>query len=193
MKPNPPVDKQTNIAMILTVGRLTISPVFAYLFFLESIQARLLTFLIFVVSEMSDFFDGYIARRRNEVTDLGKILDPLADSITHLTIFLCFTWEHLIPLYMVLIIFYRESLVATLRTVCAFKSVVVSARKSGKVKTACMAFGVGAALFLRIFEGLNWAFPYHTVYLWIFGIIALVTLWSAVDYFWANGRHIDFS
>lgn len=185
--------RQTNIAMYLTGGRLLLSPMFAYLFFLPSFGARLLTFVLLVLFEISDLFDGYIARRRNEVTDLGKVLDPLADSVMHMTIFLCLAWDHLIPLPMILIIIYRESLVATLRTVCAFRSVVVSARKSGKAKTASMAAGIMIVMFLRILESLNWRLPYNAIYLTVFSIITAVTLWSAIDYVWANAKHIRAS
>jgi len=189
----PKIEKQTNIAMILTLSRLVISPIFAYLFFMESFGARLLTFLLVVLSELSDFFDGYIARKRNEVTDLGKVLDPLADSLTHITIFLCFTWEHMIPLYMILIILYRESIVATLRTVCAFRSVVVSARTSGKIKTGFMAAGILFILLLRVFESLGLHVAYGGIYYGVFAVITVVTFWSAIDYIMANAKHISLS
>lgn len=187
------MQKQTNIAMILTVSRLLMSPFFAYLFFLSSVEARILTFALLILSELSDLFDGYIARKRNEVTDLGKVLDPLADRITHLTIFLCLTWARLVPLYMILIILYREALISTLRTVCAFRSVVVHARTSGKIKTAAMAFGIILVLFLRILEAMEISFPYSLIYFWVFGIITAITFWSAVDYIWANARYIKLN
>jgi len=94
-----------------------------------------------------------------EVTDLGKVLDPLADQVMHVTIFVCLAWEHLMPIPMLLVILYRESIVGTLRTVCAFRSVVISARTSGKMKTASMAVGILIVLLLRTLESVNVVLP----------------------------------
>src|SRR5205085_953924 len=88
-----------------------------------------------IVAELTDLFDGMAARRRNQVTELGKILDPMADSIFRLSVFLAFTQGIVaLPLWLVLLFFYRDSIISMLRTICALRGFTLAARFSGKVK-----------------------------------------------------------
>lgn len=174
-----------NLAMKLTWFRLFISPVFAWLYFQESQSALIFTFVIAILVEVSDILDGYIARKRNQVSDLGKVLDPLADQVTHLTFFLCFAWANLVPLWMILLILYREALIATLRTVCAYQGIVVAARKSGKIKTVFQAVGVIIILFGKVMETFISDLPgitYGTIYFIIMLAVTIVTVYSGYDY-----------
>lgn len=141
------VQRQLNIAMILTVARLILSPIFVFVFLVDNFWGALACLMIAIISELTDLFDGMVARYRNEVTDFGKILDPLADSISRLTIFICLIQGGLAPIYLIVFILYRDSLVATLRTVCAYRSVVVSARWSGKTKAIFQATAILIILF----------------------------------------------
>lgn len=87
------------------------------------------------IAELSDMFDGMAARKRNQVTELGKLLDPMADSIFRLSVFLAFTQGFVgLPLWLVLIFFYRDSIISLLRTICALRGFTLAARFSGKVK-----------------------------------------------------------
>ena len=88
-----------------------------------------------MVSSFSDWLDGYIARKRNEVTVLGKIMDPVADKILVYSGFICFIYLHIIPFWMVLIIMARDFLVMALRVQLATKGYVLAARPSAKLKT----------------------------------------------------------
>lgn len=187
-KPPGRASSQTNVAMILTGLRLVLSPVFVFLFLLDNFHGALLCLGIAVISELTDLFDGIVARRRNEVTDFGKILDPLADSISRLTIFICFIHGGQAPIYLVVFILYRDSMVATIRTVCAYRGVVVSARRSGKLKAVVQATAILVILFLRV---LAYRFP-ETAGLFLrldhglIWIVTAVTVLSAVDYLSGN-------
>ncbi len=188
-----------SIANYFTFIRIFISPLFLMVYMWHDffgISTFLMPyFLLFLlaITELSDAFDGYVARKYNQVTDLGKILDPMADSIARLSVFLTFTLEPIVlPMPLIFVFFYRDSMVSTLRTICALKGVALAARISGKIKAVIQALAGIAVTFLLI--------PYSLGYLeievlqqsafWIVGVAGLYTLYSGVDYIYANRGHI---
>ncbi len=187
------------LPLFLTIGRIFISPIFL-IFYLKYQQLGIalhalpfvLIFLL-VLSELSDFFDGFLARRFNLVTELGKILDPMADSITRLTILLTFTQGFIrLPLLLVFAFVYRDAMISTLRTVCAFRGVTLAARTSGKIKAVLQASSIFAILILMI--------PYawgelsllqlQNISLIIISTAAVYTVFSGGEYIWVNRSYI---
>ncbi|MFB3788911.1 MAG: CDP-diacylglycerol--glycerol-3-phosphate 3-phosphatidyltransferase [bacterium] len=169
---------------ILTSIRLLLSPVLAILFLNDSPPARYAILGIVILSELTDLFDGYMARKRGQVTDLGKLLDPMADSIYRDTIFLCLAVVGQVSLLLVLPILYRDSIISTLRTVCAYKGIVLAARMSGKVKAVLQAMVIILILLLRI---LALYIPVLDASLYLvsnllMAFACVVTLYSAYDY-----------
>src|SRR6186997_2630352 len=129
------------IANTFTLFRVLISPLFFLLYAypdLIGINPLLMSCVLlalFAIAESTDAFDGYLARKYNQVTDLGKILDPMADSIYRISVFLTFTLEPVkLPMILVFVFLYRDSVVSTLRTICALKGFALAARTSGKIK-----------------------------------------------------------
>jgi len=188
-----------NPAHVFTFLRIVLSPVFPVLYLggeALGIPLKWLPYLLLallIISEFSDVFDGFIARKRNQVTDLGKVLDPVADSITHLSLFLAFTQGFVqLPLWVVLVFLYREFFIGALRTLCALRGVALAARPSGKVKAVMQA----AVAFLII--GLMIPYTAGSISLSLLQtasfvaalITALYTVLSAVDYFYANRAYI---
>lgn len=188
-----------NTAHFFTLLRIFLSPLFPLLY-LEyewfdiplSWVPYILIFLL-LVCESSDLFDGLIARKRNQVTDLGKVLDPMADSITHISLFLTFTQGAVqLPLLLVLFFLYRDLFVSTLRTLCALRGVALAARFSGKIKAVIQ----GAAAFLILLMMIPYTlgfFPLSLFQQWslfIALVAALYTLVSIVDYLYANRSYI---
>ncbi|MHC4598896.1 MAG: CDP-diacylglycerol--glycerol-3-phosphate 3-phosphatidyltransferase, partial [Planctomycetota bacterium] len=138
---------------LLTFLRFFLAPVFLLVYlgsghgaFLEPIlsarAAYIVCLVVVLLSEVSDLLDGYLARRLGQVSNLGKILDPYADSTFHLTCFFAFTtnahggW---IPLWAVMVLFYREVLIHVVRKLGVERSTFIAARVSGKFKTFCQA------------------------------------------------------
>lgn len=188
------------LAHYFTFLRILISPIFPVLY-LEyewfgipfAVLPYLLLFLL-CISESSDLIDGMVARRRNQVTDLGKVLDPMADSITRISLFLTFTQKPLeLPLLLVLIFLYRDFFITTLRTLCALKGVALAARMSGKMKAVIQ----GGVLFLILFLMIPYARGdlslelFKKISLIAASIAAFYTLASAGDYFYANRKFIQ--
>src|SRR6185436_11142780 len=135
-----------SLPFYLTFIRVVMSPIFLVLYLYGTkwgIPALGLPYVllgIVAICELSDFFDGFLARRHNKVTDLGKVLDPMADSIFRLTVFLSFTQGIIqLPLLIMLIFLLRESIVTSLRTLCALQGVALAARFSGKIKAVMQA------------------------------------------------------
>ena len=134
------------IALYLTLGRLLLGPLFLLVYLYYSylgISFAVLPYVLLallLVSEISDMLDGFFARKWNQVTELGKVLDPMADSIARISVFLTFTQGIIqLPLLLVFIFFYRDSIVSTLRTICALKGIALAARVTGKIKAIVQA------------------------------------------------------
>ncbi len=152
-------------------------------------------FLLFLmgVSELSDAFDGYFARKYNQVTDFGKVLDPMADSISRIAVFLAFTQPPVnVPIYLIFLFIYRDSVVSTLRTICALKGFALAARMSGKVKAVIQAIVAFVILFLMIPESLGYisSRTLKVTSSWLVGIAGAYAIFSAIDYIYANRHYI---
>lgn len=187
------------IPLFLTISRIVISPIFLILYLKYEqlgISMRTLPFILLallLVSELSDFFDGYLARKFNLVTDLGKILDPMADSIARLTVLLTFTQGVIqLPILLVFLFLYRDAMISTLRTLCALNGFALAARKTGKIKTVLQAISVFAIVILMI--PYSWGMiSLHSLQktsLMLTAITAIYTLYSGIEYIFVNRNYI---
>lgn len=177
------------IPNILTLSRLLLAPAFLAAFLAgmppgNSETARWLALALALFFEATDLADGYVARRMKQTSQLGKILDPLADSISRFTIFLGFLVTGYASVWAIACIFWRDSIVSTVRILAASQGVIVSARLSGKVKAIVQ--GIAICLILgaiclrerlgldpvRLMEYSNTAMLF----------VAAVTLFSLADY-----------
>jgi CDP-diacylglycerol---glycerol-3-phosphate 3-phosphatidyltransferase len=96
--------------------------------------------VLFIFGEISDFLDGIAARRKNEVSDFGKLIDPMADVIFHLTLFLIFLTLGLVPGWMVIVLVWREVAVSSLRLMASTdRRLVIAAARPGKIKANIQA------------------------------------------------------
>lgn len=188
-----------NIANCLTFIRIFISPIFLLVYIEHQtldISPQVLPYILLFllgVSELSDAFDGYVARKYNQVTDLGKILDPMADSIYRTSVFLTFTLEPVkLPMLLIFVFLYRDSVISTLRTICALRGFALAARRSGKIKALIQALAAFAVLGLMIPHSLGYltTASLHQISTLIVAIAALYALYSGVDYIWANHLYI---
>ncbi len=133
--------------------------------------------LLFIYIEISDALDGDIARRTNQVTDLGKVLDPFADVFSRLTYFVCLLVAHLMPVWVFIIILYREFGIIFIRLLMYRKGVALAARSGGKIKTVMYSLGGGAGLLLSSLNRLGMYEPQGR-----FGLFSPFTVESTVAY-----------
>lgn len=148
---------------------------------------------VLTLSELTDAFDGYFARKYDQVSDFGKIIDPMADSIARISCFLAFTQGPLkIPLLLVFIFIYRDFMISTLRTICALRGIALAARPSGKVKAIVQAISIFLIVVFMIPYTLGYLslHDYRIISVYIVSCSAVYTLYSAVDYFYAHQKHI---
>lgn len=188
-----------SIANYLTLLRLVLSPIFLFIYTeaetlgISAIALPYILLGLLTISELSDACDGYFARKYNQVTDLGKILDPMADSISRITVFLAFTQDPVnLPIPLIFVFLYRDSVVSTLRTICALKGFALAARTSGKIKAVIQgvsAFIIVLLMFAHSRGDISSRVLQQTS-AWVVGIAALYTFCSGIEYIYANRRYI---
>lgn len=188
-----------NIAHYLTLFRIFLIPFFplVYLhpkwFGLKVSIMPYVLFLILVVCEFTDIVDGYFARKKDQVTDLGKIIDPMADAITHISVFFTFTQGIVdIPLLLVFVLLYRELIISALRTLCALKGFALAARRSGKIKAIAQAASCFLVVFLMILKEIGYVSLefLRGGALLLVSLMAFYSVFTAIDYFYANRKYL---
>lgn len=189
-----------NRANLLTSLRLVLSPVFFGIAYLPwwggyrfALPATITLWVLFVLMEATDLFDGMVARREGIVSDLGKVLDPFADVVMHLTFFLVFAAFNVIPIWMFLLLMYREIGIVFVRLLMIRDGIALAARKGGKIKTALYAAGsvLGLLLLMHFRLGnldvLMPQLPWVTMAVFL---AAVVMSWgSFIDYLIVLARH----
>jgi CDP-diacylglycerol--glycerol-3-phosphate 3-phosphatidyltransferase len=156
--------------------------------------------VLFVAAAVTDYFDGAIARRRQLVTDFGKLMDPLADKVLMAAAFICLIPEHAIPAWAAIVIISREFLITGLRLLAASKGVVLPSEKMGKHKTAWQMVTVIYFLVLLslaemqeagwFFIGTPWEKAWHIGGPILIAVAVVLTLYSGLGYIWKHRRLI---
>jgi CDP-diacylglycerol--glycerol-3-phosphate 3-phosphatidyltransferase len=160
----------------LTVARVIAVPVVVVLFAVEFSDHVKWATIVFIVAMATDQIDGWLARRWNQTSPLGKLLDPIADKVLMMAAFVMLVGQHVAPAWMVALIIAREIAVSGLRLAAVERGIVMAARDLGKLKTWAQAIAVGVCGFTA---SSGWD---HTV-AWWFLLGALVLTWaSGVDY-----------
>ena len=173
---------------LLTLFRIFVTPLFFILFFYFPTKVfSLLASLLFTLASLTDFLDGYIARRWNLETSLGKFLDPLADKLLVAVALIMLIPLDRVPSWMVAVIIGREILVTGLRVVAVTEGLVISASRLGKYKTVLQILSV-ISLLIHYEYQLNiqssyFLINFHEMGMGLLWIAMFVTVWSGIDYF----------
>lgn len=165
----------------ITLARIALIPFFVIFALLQTPAWDLTALILFCLASFTDFLDGYIARKYNQVTDFGKFVDPLADKLLVTAALIIFVGHGQMASWMVFIILAREFIITSLRNVAAAKGQVMAAAWSGKVKTCVQIAGIIAIFLESIVTG--GAGTITTAAGWI---MTLVTLYSGYDYLHRN-------
>lgn len=191
-----------NLPNKLSMLRIILIPVFAVFFFLPFSFAPFVAVAVFIIAALTDFLDGYIARKYNLVTDLGKLLDPIADKVLVSTslILLCtvdvfgniISFGYVFISVATSIILARELLISAVRQIAAAKGVVIQANYFGKIKTVLQDITIVAMIVLKsrfydvfskqVAEIFSW------VCLVLLSVTTLITILSGVKYMIDNRR-----
>lgn len=159
------------LANYLTITRIIILPLFLVLFFSNYVHNNITAGIVLILSSLTDFLDGYVARKYNQTTHLGRLLDPLADKITVMAVFIAFAVKDLLSLEIIIIIVARELVVLIGSIVMYFKQEdIISPSKIGKLAT-----------FLLYISALSYIFDLQGLKTIIFAALGM-TIISGVHY-----------
>ncbi|BDV43419.1 CDP-diacylglycerol--glycerol-3-phosphate 3-phosphatidyltransferase [Geotalea uraniireducens] len=177
-----------NIPNILTLLRIALIPALAVLLLSPSRDAGFWAAAVFAVASVTDWLDGYLARRMGIVTIFGKFLDPIADKLIVMAALIMILPFGRVQAWMVLVILGREIIITGLRGIASTEGIVIAASDLGKFKTI---FQIVAILGLLLHYDYHWLFgidnPYfyvnmHNVGMFYLWIATIITVWSGVDY-----------
>lgn len=169
-----------NLANNITLFRIIIVPILiVILLYSTSKTSSLIAAALFAFAAFTDWLDGYVARKQNLITSLGKFLDPLADKIlVSVTLIMLLSLDR-VPAWMVVIILTREVSVTGLRIVVAHEGVIIEASRLAKYKTAFQLIAAEALLIHYTYFYID----FHLIGMVLLWVAMLVTLWSGFIYF----------
>jgi len=136
----------------LTVLRIILTPVFYLLFRTGEPLFVQISMGVYIVAVFTDWYDGWLARKFNYITEWGKFLDPLADKILNSAAFFAFVYLDILPLWMVVIIVIRDFFITGLRAVADYQNISFVTRKSAKWKTFMQMVFINYLLFVYTFS-----------------------------------------
>lgn len=168
------------LASKITMVRVAFIPMFMVFMDLSGGQSNVwmwLALAVFIIASLTDYVDGQIARRRNQVSDFGKFLDPLADKLLVISAMVMFCQWGMMPAWSLMLVLAREFAVTGLRLIAVGKGKVIAAGWSGKIKTAATMIGLCVWMVFPHITWLSWT---------IIAVIVLTTVYSGIEYFVRN-------
>jgi CDP-diacylglycerol---glycerol-3-phosphate 3-phosphatidyltransferase len=176
-----------NAPNAITLTRIAMIPVFLWFTYHESRVDSFIAAVVYAVAGATDFLDGFVARRKNLVTVIGKFLDPLADKLIVMAALVMLVHLGRVAAWVVIVVMAREFIVTGLRTIAMSEGMVIAAGQEGKHKTA---FQVASISFLL----LHYTYPIDALFFsfdldanrvgtWLLYISLFFSVWSAVKYF----------
>ncbi len=168
----------SNIPNILSLLRIAVSPVLILLLLSPGKFLSIFSAALFWIASLTDLLDGYIARKYNASSSLGKFLDPLADKLLVSTSLIMLVSLGRAPAWMAALIIGREIAVTGLRGIAISDGIVIESSKMGKYKTFSQISAIIGLLLHYPFLGINW----HSVGAVLLWIALIMTLWSGIEY-----------
>lgn len=170
-----------NLPNKLTILRIALTVVFLFFLFAHGIIYKLLAFFTFLTAALTDFFDGYIAKKYNMISDFGRLMDPIADKILTISAFLAFVEMGLIHAWMVIVIIFREFVVTGMRLLALQKNQVIEATLCGKHKTVSQMTAIFIILIFLIFREVGeslefWTQPFQSAFMNVIFVLMLITV-----------------
>lgn len=172
-------------ANIITIIRIIMVPIFLVILLTEMDNKEIIAFLIFVGASVTDALDGYVARKYNEVTQLGKFLDPLADKLLVTSALIALIYLQYVETWVAAIIIFRELLISAFRYYCLVNEESFSASKAAKRKTLLQIISLATLI-------LHPKLPFKDYFFWggtiLLYLSALLTVYSGAEYLVKYGR-----
>lgn len=147
---------ELNVANQLTIVRIVAIPLYLLVLYINKDWSNVAATIIFILAGVSDFLDGYIARKYNMITDLGKILDPIADKILVAAALIALIDLDRLYWWIAVIMLARDFTMEALRNLAASKGIIIAAGIWGKLKTTFQMVAIGMISFKNVWLGINW-------------------------------------
>lgn len=168
---------------LLSLFRIAIIPILVYLLTFHDPLSSALTALLFLIASLTDYFDGYLARRNRSVSNLGKLLDPLADKLIVVAVLIMLAamdrpGEPAVPAWLVVVVVARETAVTVIRGIALTEGIVMEAEELGKYKLILQAFAVFGLLLHYPYLGVD----FYVAGMYFLVVSTVVALWSGVNY-----------
>lgn len=188
-----------NLPNRLTISRVILTFAFIYFISQNGLAPMIVAALVFTLASLTDYYDGYLAKKYNLISDFGKLMDPIADKFLMLAAFLAFVRMQIVADWMVVLILGREIIVTSLRLFAMTKGKVLAAEKAGKHKTVSQIVAIFSILGFIIFKEVltlfdKWSLSIETWWRCGIDILMLVTLSltliSGASYLWNNRKLI---
>ncbi len=189
-----------NLPNKLTLTRIALSPVFMALILIEDTRAKLASLVVFVIAALTDLGDGYFARKTGRVTGFGKFMDPLADKILTSTAMIALVALGYVRGWMVIVIVAREFLITGIRSMAAYRGMLIVPSFWARIKTALQMLTISVILLFVYLKtaliplGYNWPmFESNTtiiVFDVLMGLTMIITVATGIDYMVRNAALI---
>ena len=203
------------IPNLISLLRIFLMPLFLYLIFQPERSTKFAALIVFSFASLTDFFDGWSARKLKQESELGKFLDPFADKVLVISTLVAFLLiDYLIPLWMIIVIIWRDVLVTVMRYVAVKKGMSIRTSRFGKIKTAFQMISILVIIMIFIVRGANMTIPEeimkgHYMSLvpawsvtisdmndkwliagpyWLMLVVTILTAWSGIRYLVFNWR-----
>lgn len=188
-KPSVLIEQFWNLPNMLTLGRIAIIPLFVWFTYEGNPLDSMIAALLFALASVTDVIDGFLARRWNMITVVGKLMDPLADKLIVMAALVMMTRLGRIPAWVVITLVGRELIVSALRQIAASEGLVIAAGQEGKWKTSLQLTGI-VGLCIHYVHTVNFGFLTAPVDFNVVGKVLVYTslvfsVWSAITYFQA--------
>lgn len=185
-----------NLPNILTLSRIGFAAIIVCLLLNESTTSYILAAVFFLIASITDFYDGYLAKKMNLISDFGKIMDPIADKVLMLSIFCVIAHIGIIAWWMVIVIALREIIITIDRLRSMKKGQVLAAEKAGKIKTVFQMTTVSVILIYLIVEqlgiGQKWFNGIQGYFLLSIQVLMILTVFltitSGISYWQSKSR-----
>ncbi|MFN7824325.1 MAG: CDP-diacylglycerol--glycerol-3-phosphate 3-phosphatidyltransferase [Pseudobdellovibrionaceae bacterium] len=166
------------LPMWITYSRIALVPVIVALLFPDVVWANVTAAALFIVASISDYYDGYFARKYGSVSILGQFMDPIADKILVTSILVMLVSLQKIDPLMVIVILTRDTLIGGLRSVAAAEGIIIAAQSAGKWKTALQMVAIPAMMIDTRVIGV----PFDKVGYWVLWFSVILSVTSGLEY-----------
>ena len=176
-----------NLPNLLTSIRILLIPVFIFFFWGATPRASAIAAIVFLIASLTDLLDGYLARRWNQITKLGKILDPIADKLLILSALVLLVEFHRIPAWIAIVLIGRDIAVTGLRAMASSEGIIIPADRAGKYKLAIQV----TAIILLILDYHIYSFKFIVLGNILLDISMAFAVFSAIQYIIKYGRDLQ--